>query len=147
MQQQKNPQKKKKNHHIPHAASVFKRIRTTLKRALKMAMHLVIPIPTLIHHRQLEQSPHVGTIARERDEHRDVHRIVLGVLPVGVKVNRPVITAHRERVAHYVFTHAHPFGQRVTLHRETVRSVHRLADEAGRRAIVGGGLGIRHGFA
>lgn len=112
-----------------------------------MAMHLVIPIPTLIHHRQLEQGPHVRTIARERDEHRDVHRIVLGVFTVGVKVNRPVVTAHRERVAHYVFTHAHPFRQRVTLHRETVRSVHRLADEAGRRAIVGAGLGIRHGFA
>ncbi len=112
-----------------------------------MAVDFVVPVPTLVHHGQLEQSPHVGAVASERDENRDVHRIVLGVFTVGVKVNRPVVTAHRESVAHYVLTHTHPFGQRVALHGETVHSVHGLADKAGRRCRVQSRLRIRHLFA
>lgn len=108
-------------------------------------MHLVVPVPALVQHRQLEQRPHVRAIARQRDENRHVHGVVLGVLTVRVKVNCPVVPAHGERVAHYVLPDAHPFRQRVPLYDEPMRPVNRLAGKYRARAQVVAGLGIRRG--
>lgn len=91
-----------------------------------MTMNLMPPSPALIHQRQLEQSPNVARIARQGDEERDVGGVLLGVLPVGVEVDHPVVSVHGEDVALYVPPRAHAFGERVAFDRELVRSVHRL---------------------
>lgn len=91
-----------------------------------MTMNLVPPFPALIHQRQLEQGPNVARIAREGDEEGDVRGVLLGVLPVGVEVDHPVVSSDGEDVALYVPPRAHSFGQGVAFDRELVRSVHRL---------------------
>jgi len=49
---------------LPHAPSVFQRIRSTLQRTIKMTMHFMLPFPALIHQRQLKQSPNIRSFAR-----------------------------------------------------------------------------------
>lgn len=107
-----------------------------------MGMHLVPLPPALIQERQLEQSPHVRTVAGERDEERDIGGIVLGALPVGVKVNRPRVPTHIERVGSDVLPNPEPLRQRIPVDLEMVRAVHGLGDRhrsGGRRSGVTGG--------
>lgn len=112
-----------------------------------MAMNLVLPLPTLINQSQLEQRPHVGPLARQRDENRDVRRIVLRILPVRVEVYGPLVPSHREILARDVLTDPHAFSEGVALDDEAVRSVYRLGYGPGRgrrayREVVL--LGFRH---
>lgn len=109
-----------------------------------MAMNFIIPLLTLIHQRQLEQSPNIGSVASERNKDRNVHGIVLRVLPIGVEVNSPIVTTNGESVAHDVLSRAHPFGQRVTLYCELVRAVHGFADRTRARRTFREGLEIPH---
>nr|KYP40451.1 hypothetical protein KK1_038206 [Cajanus cajan] len=109
-----------------------------------MAMNLIIPLLTLIHQRQLEESPNIGPVASERYEDGNVHGIVLGVLAIRVEIDGPIVATDAESVAHDVLPRTHPFRQRITLYRELVRAVHRFADRTGARRTLGEGLEIPH---
>jgi len=111
---------------VPHASLVLERVGTGLEGAIKMAVDLVFPLAALVEERELEEGPDVGAFARQRDEDGDVGGIVLGILAIGVEVDRPVEPSHREHVARNVLPHSHPFRQGVSLDHELVRPVHRL---------------------
>lgn len=94
----------------------------------------MLPFPTLIQQRQLEQRPNIGPIASQRDEDGDVSGVILGVLAVGVEVDSPLVPADGESVAGDVFSDPDSFGQRVAFDREAVGSVYGLRHrERGRR--------------
>jgi hypothetical protein len=86
----------------------------------------VLALVALVEERELEERAHVGALGGERDEDGDVGGVVLGVLPVGVEVDRPLVPAHGEGLAGDVLPHAHALGERVALDHEPVRAVHRL---------------------
>lgn len=86
----------------------------------------MLPFPTLIHQRQLKQSPHIRPFTRQRNEHRHIHRTILDILPVGIEVNGPIVSSDGESVAGYIFAGTHSLGQRVTSNGELVRAIHRL---------------------
>lgn len=122
-----------------------------------MAMNLVFPFPTLIHQRQLKQGPNIRAFARQRNENRHVRGIILGVLAVGVEINRPLVPSHGEIVAGDVLPNSHAFRQRIPLDYEPVGPIHGLRDGAGarrrqkrvfvvhgRRGRWGNSLGVRH---
>lgn len=111
---------------LPHAATVFKRIRPALKRPIKMAMHFMLPFPALINKSQLEQRPNIRTLTRQRDKNRNVSRIILRVFSIGVEVYRPFVASDGEIIARYVLPDAHSFGQGVALDHEPVRTVYGL---------------------
>ncbi|GLT61306.1 hypothetical protein SLA2020_340250 [Shorea laevis] len=94
-----------------------------------MAMDLVLAFAALVHERQFEQGSDIGALAGERDEDGHIGGIVLGVLAVGVEVDRPLVPSDREIVTRDVLPHPHALGQGVTLDNELVRAV----------------LGLRHG--
>lgn len=119
---------------IPHASSALQRVGSALEGAIEVAMHLMLPLPALVDQRQLKKCPHVRTFAGERDEDRHIHRIVLGILPVGIEVNRPVEPAHREQVARDVLPRSHPLRERIPPDRKTVGPIHRLVHGFGGRA-------------
>lgn len=75
-----------------------------------MTMNLMLPFPTLIQQRQLEQRPHIGPIASQRNKNRDVRRVILWILAVGVEVDGPLVPADGERVARDVFPDPDSFG-------------------------------------
>lgn len=112
-------------------------------------MDLVLLLPALIQKRQLEKRPDVGPLARQRDEQRHVRGAVLQAFPVGVEVDGPVITAHRERVRRRVLADAHPLEQRKTGDPKVVGAVHRVGDgrrrRLRRRLIRRRGVGRRRG--
>ena len=58
--------------------------------------HLVLPLAALVDERDLEQRAHIGAFAGQGYEERDVGSAVLGALPVGVEVDRPVEPPHVE---------------------------------------------------
>lgn len=93
-----------------------------------MAMHFVPLIPTLIQKGQFEESSHIGSFARERDEERDVRGIVLDALAVWVKIDGPRIPAHIKRIGRYVLPNPNPFGQRITRDLKMVGPVDGLGD-------------------
>lgn len=101
-------------------------------------------LPTLIHERQLEQSPNVGPLARQGYEQRHIHRIILNALAVGIEIDRPLVAADAERIGGDVLPDPHPLRKRVAGDREVVRSVGRLGD--GGRGGLGRRLGIRRGL-
>lgn len=119
---------KKKQTTLPHASSVLKRVGPALERPIEMTVNLMLPLPTLIQQSKLEQRPHVGAVAGKRDENRNVRRRILGVLPVGVEVNRPIVTADVEGVGRNVLPGAHALGQGVAADGEVVGPIHRLVD-------------------
>jgi len=86
----------------------------------------VLALAALVEQRELEERAHVGAVGRERDEYGDVVGVVLGVLPVGVEVDRPLVAADGEGLAGDVLPHAHALGERVALDHEAVGPVHRL---------------------
>uniref|UniRef100_A0A2C9V2P8 Uncharacterized protein n=1 Tax=Manihot esculenta TaxID=3983 RepID=A0A2C9V2P8_MANES len=96
------------------------RVRPALQRTIEVAMHFVFPISTLIHQRQLEQSPDVRSLAREGDKNRNIHGTVLGIFPIWVEVNSPIVTSHRENITRYALSSSHPFGQRIPLYLKLV---------------------------
>nr|KYP71071.1 hypothetical protein KK1_010315 [Cajanus cajan] len=91
-----------------------------------MAVNLVLPLAALVEEREFEERPDVGAFAGQGDEDGDVSGIVLGVLAVGVEVDRPVVPSDAEQIARNVLPHSHPLRQRVPLDHEPVRAVHRL---------------------
>lgn len=91
-----------------------------------MAMDLVLSLTALVEERELKESPHVGTLACEGNEHGHVGGIVFGVLPVGIEVDRPLETTHGKGLAGNVLADAHPLGEGITLDHELVRPVHGL---------------------
>jgi len=109
-----------------------------------MAMNLIVPLLTLIDQRQLEQSPNVSSVACESYEHRYVHGIVLGVLPIRIEVNCPIVTTDAKCVAHDVLPSTHPLCERVPLYRELVRAIHSFADRTRARRALREGLEIPH---
>lgn len=122
---------------IPHASTILEGVGPTLQGAIKMTMDLMLPFTALIHQSELEQSPNVRTFTSQCNEHRHVHRTILHVFTVGVKVNSPIVTAYGEGVAGDVLSRSHPFRERVAADREVVGPIHRLVDRFGR-----GGVGI-----
>lgn len=130
MQEQRRP---KLNCNSPHAAPVLERVRATLKRSIKVAVDLVLPFAALVNQGQLEQRPYISAFAGEGDEHGDVGRVVLGVLPIGIEVDRPLVPADGEIFAGYVFPHSHALGKRVASDCELVRAIHGLGERLRRR--------------
>lgn len=98
-----------------------------------MAVNLVLAPAALVQELELEEGADVGALAGEGDEDRDVGRVVLGVLPVGVEVNRPLVPADGEVLAGDVLAHAHALGERVPLDREPVGAVDGLGQRLRRR--------------
>jgi len=111
---------------LPHASLVLERVGTGLEGAIEMAMNFVLPLAALVEERELEKRPDVGAFAGQGDEDGDVGGIVLGILAVGVEVDRPVVTSDGEHVARNVLPHSHPLRQRIALDHELVRPAHRL---------------------
>jgi hypothetical protein len=134
---------------LPHGSAVLEGVRPGLHGAVKVGVDLVLALAALIKERELEEGTHVGAIGSEGDEDGDVDGVVLGVLPVGVEVDRPLVSAHGEGLAGDVLPHAHALGERVALDHEAVGAVHRLRHGAraggGRRHVPmrgGGGGGL-----
>ena len=98
-----------------------------------MAMHLVPLLPTLIQKRQLKKRPNIGPFASERDEERNVRCIVLNALPIGVKIDRPIVPSHREYIRRYVLPNPNPLRQRIPRDLEPVRPPHRVRQRHRRR--------------
>lgn len=98
-----------------------------------MGVHLVPLLAALVQERQLEERPHVGPFAGQRDEERHVRRIVLHALPVGVKIDRPRVPADDERIRRHVLPDPHPFQQRIPRDLEVMRAVHGLRYRRRRR--------------
>jgi hypothetical protein len=98
-----------------------------------VGVHLILPIAALVDERELEERAHIGALAGERDEERYVGRFVLGALPVGVEVYRPLEPADGEGLGGDVLSHTGPFGEGVAGDLEVVRPVHRLGDRRRRR--------------
>lgn len=115
---------------LPHTAAVFKCIRSTLKRPIEMAMHFMLPFPALVNKSQLEQRSDIRPLARQRNENRDVSRIILRIFTVGVKVNRPFIASDGEIIAGDMLTDAHSFGHGVALDHKAVRPIYGLGHGA-----------------
>lgn len=113
---------------LPHAAAVLEGVRPALEGAVEVAVDLVLPLPALVHQRELEERPDVGAVAGQGDEDGDVRRAVLRVLPVGVEVDGPVVAPDGEDVAGDELAGPHPLGQRVAADGERVGAVHRPAD-------------------
>lgn len=95
----------------------------------------MLPLPALVNQSQLKQRAHVRPLARQRDENRYIRRVVLGILTIGVKVNRPLVTPDGEIVASNMLPDAHTLRHGVSLDHEAVRAVYRLRHRAraGRR--------------
>jgi len=111
---------------LPHGSAVLERIRPGLQGAVEVGVDLVLALAALVKERELEESADVGAIGGEGDEDGDVDGVVLGVLPVGVEVDRPLVAAHGEGLAGDVLAHAHALRERVALDHEPVGAVHRL---------------------
>lgn len=144
-QKNQNQLKQTNNHRLPHASSILERVGPTLERPIEVAMNLVLLLTALIDKRELEERSDVGALAGERDEDRNVSGIVLRVLPVGVEVNRPLVTSDGENVARNVLPHSHALRQRVSLDHELVRAVHRLRHRSRARRREQWSLVRRHG--
>lgn len=123
----------------PHATSVLERVGSALQRPPEMAMHLMPPPPALIHEGQFEESSHIGSLARKRNKQRNVGCIVLDALAIRVKVDRPRIPSHIERIGGYVLSDPKPLRQRITRDLELVRTIYGL----GERRRCGGRRGRR----
>lgn len=102
--------KGKKEIALPHTTAILEGIRSTLKGPIEMAMNLMLPFTALIQKRKSKQCSDIGTFASQSNENGDVSRIIFGVFTVRVKVNGPLVAAHREIVAGNVLPYAHPFG-------------------------------------
>lgn len=96
-------------------------------------MNLVLALAALINQGQLEKSPHVGALASQRYEHGHISGVVLGVLPVGIEEDRPLVASNGEVIASDVLADTHALGQGVALDRELVRAVHGPGEGLGRR--------------
>ena len=94
----------------PHAASVLERVGAALKRAIEVAMNLVLPISALVHQSEFKQRSHIRTFAGKRNENGYIGRIVLRILAIGVEVYSPLVAADREILTGYVLANADPFG-------------------------------------
>lgn len=94
----------------------------------------MLPLPALIDQRQLEQGPHVRPFACKRNENRHVYRVVLGILPVRVEVNRPIEPSNGEHVAGNVLPRPHPLCERIPPDREPVRPIRGLDQRSRGRA-------------
>jgi hypothetical protein len=104
-----------------------------------VGVHLVLTLAALVDQRELEERAHIGAVAGERDEERDVGGLVVGALPVGVEVYRPLEPADGEGLGGDELPHTGPLGERVAGDLEVVRPVHRLGDRRRRR--LGGSRG------
>ena len=76
-----------------------------------MTMNLMLAFATLIQQSELKQSPNIGALTGQRDENGDVNRAILYILPVGVEIDGPVVTADGEDVTADVLAGAHAFGE------------------------------------
>lgn len=106
-------------------------------------MHLVLALAALVDERELEQRAHIGALAGEGYEERDVGSAILAALPVGVEVDRPVESPDVEGLGGDELPHPDPLGEGVARDLEVVGAVHRLGDRRGRR--LGGGRGREGG--
>lgn len=106
-----------------------------------MAVHFVPLLPALIQQRQLEERPHVGSLAGQGNEEGHVRRIVLDALPVRVEIDRPLVPADGERVGGLVLADPDPLGQRVPVDLEVMGAI----DGVGDRRRGGGDGGERRG--
>jgi hypothetical protein len=95
-----------------------------------VGVDLVLGLAALVEERELEERADVGALGGERDEDGDVGGVVLGVLPVGVEVDGPLVPADGEGLAGDVPADAHPLGEGVALDDEAVGTVHRLRHRA-----------------
>lgn len=77
---------------------------------------------------ELEEGADVGTLAGEGYEKGDVGRSVLGVLAVGVEVDRPVMAADGEHVGGDVLSDPDALRQREAVDGELVGAVDRSRD-------------------
>lgn len=93
-----------------------------------MAMNLVLLITTLINERELEQSPHISSFARQGNEQRNVRGVILRTLSVGVEVDSPRVTAYGEGIGGDVFADSDAFGERVAADFEFVEAVDGFRD-------------------
>lgn len=88
-----------------------------------MAVDLVLASSTLIEERQLEQSPNIGSLTGKGYENGNIGGMILGVLAIGVEVDRPLVAADGEIVAGDVFADADALGQGITLDHEVVGAI------------------------
>jgi hypothetical protein len=95
-----------------------------------VGVDLVLALAALVEERELEERADVGALGGESNEDGDVGGVVLGVLPVGVEIDRPLVPADGEGLAGDVLADAHSLGQRVALDDETVGAIHRLSHRA-----------------
>jgi hypothetical protein len=116
---------------LPHGAAVLEGVWAGLEGAVEVGVDLVLALAALVEQRELEEGADVGALGGEGDEDGDVGGVVLGVLPVGVEVDRPLVAADGEGLAGDVLPDAHPLGERVALDHEAVGAVHRLRHGAG----------------
>lgn len=114
---------REKRSYSPHASTILKSIGSALERSSKMAMNLMLLIATLINKRELEQSPHIGSFARQGNEQRNVRGVILRTLPVWVEVDSPRVTADGEGIGGDVFADPDAFGERVAADLEFVEAV------------------------
>ena len=110
-----------------------------------MGVHLVLALAALVDERELEERAHVGALAGERDEERDVGGAVLGALAVGVEVDGPLEAADGEGLGGDVLADPDPLGERVAGDLEVVRPVDGLGDGRGGRLDGGRRRGGRGG--
>lgn len=117
----------------PHAAAVFEGVGAAIEGAIEMAVDLVLGLAALVEEGELEEGADVGAVAGEGDEDGDVGGVVLGVLAVGVEVDRPLVAPDGEVLAGDVLPHPDPLRQGVALYDEPVRPFHRLRHRSGAR--------------
>jgi len=91
-----------------------------------MAMNLMLPLTTLINKRKFKKRPHIRSFTRQRDENRNIRRIILRILSIRVEVDRPLKPSDGENIASNVFSNSHSLRERVPLDQEFVRTVNRL---------------------
>lgn len=113
---------------LPHAASIFQSIRATFKRTIKMAVHFVLSLATLIEKSQFEQCSHVRTLASQGNKNRDIDGLVFLVFAIRVKINSPLVTSNGKGVAGYILAHPHALSKGVAVDGKMVRAIDGFCD-------------------
>ena len=117
----------KKNNRLPLATAIFDRVRPTCRRPPELGMNLMPLVPTLIPKHQFKKRSHRSVFAHQNYKQRNI-RIIVHILAVRVKIDRPRVPAGGERIGLHVLSDPHTFHERVPWDVEHVGSIHRLCN-------------------